>query len=119
CAASAGFLSSLIAPPGCDCDIIPRVDASRVNQRDERIVCLLLLSGCAPDEANNLSIPAVRNRTDAARTRKLKKAAERGVFVFIVGICGDETQTGRPLITHPSCETPNVSLSFSGNYPLV
>jgi hypothetical protein len=79
----------------------------------------VLLSGCAPAKANKVSIPAVRNRTDAVRTRKLKKATERGVFVFIVGICGDETQNGRPPITHPSCETPNVSPSFSGNYPVV
>jgi hypothetical protein len=95
------------------------VDASRVNQPDEAVLCVLLAGCGASARANNVSIPAVRNRRDAARTRKLKTAAERGVFVFMVEIFGDETQTGRPPIPHPSCETPNVCLSFSGNYPVV
>src|SRR5213083_1720206 len=80
---SAGYLSVLTAPPGCGCGIIPTLDASRVSQRDERIVCVLL-SGCASGaRANKVSIPAPRNRRDAARTRKLKKAAERNFFIFI------------------------------------
>src|SRR5881409_3132188 len=90
---SAGYLSVLTAPPGCGCGIIPKVDASRVSQRDERIVCVLL-SGCAPAKANNVSIPAVRNRRNAARTRKLKKVTGRGFFVFIAKDLGGESQTG-------------------------
>src|SRR2546430_6884027 len=81
---SAGYLSVLTAPLGCARGSIPTLDASRVSQRDERIVCVLL-SGCASGaRANSVSIPAVRNRRDAARTRKLKKAVRRNFFIFIV-----------------------------------
>src|ERR1700704_2534534 len=63
---SAGVLSSLIAPPPAerrDGEPIPRVDASRVSQRDELVVCLLLSGCCATDTtASRASIPAVRHR---------------------------------------------------------
>src|SRR5439155_5954381 len=88
---SAGYLSVLTAPPGCG--IIRKVDASRVSQRDERIVCALL-SGCALAKANNVSIPAVRNRRNAARTRKLKKVTGRRFFLFIAKDLRGESQTG-------------------------
>ena len=90
---AAGYLSSLTAPPGCARDSIPTLDASRVSQRDERIVCVLL-SGCALAKANNVSIPAVRNRRDAARTRKLKKVTGRRFFIFIAKDLRGESQTG-------------------------
>src|SRR5436305_5541813 len=80
---AAGYLSSLTAPPGCAGDSIPTLDASRVSQRDERTVCVLLSGGCAAAKANSVSIPAVRNRRNAAKTRKWKKAAEREFFIFI------------------------------------
>src|SRR5207253_2453513 len=72
---SAGFLSSLTAPPlvekRFDSDSVPRVDASRVSQRDELVVCVLLSGCCASGtRANKVSIPAARHRRDAARTRK-------------------------------------------------
>ncbi|MEY2519056.1 MAG: hypothetical protein QOF24_815 [Verrucomicrobiota bacterium] len=85
---SAGFLSSFTAPPlvaeRCDGDAMPKVDASRVNQRDELVVGLLSSRGCATDtKASRVSSPAVRHRRDAIRTRKLKKAARRKFFIFI------------------------------------
>src|SRR5258708_2011066 len=77
---------------------MPTLDASRVSPRDEPVVCVLLagdhtrtlvagrvsrgdepvvcvlLAGCgAPGRANGVSIPAVRHRRDAIRTRRLKK----------------------------------------------
>src|SRR5437762_1947790 len=109
---SAGYLSVLTAPAGRDCDSIPTLDASRVSQRDERIVCVLL-SGCAPAKANNVSIPAVRNRRNAARTRKFKKAAGRGFFIFIAKDLRDESQTGHlPATRDAKCR------SLSDNYPV-
>src|SRR6266446_3044439 len=100
----AGYLSSLTAPLGCARGSIPTLDASRVSQQDELIVCVLL-SGCASGaRANSVSIPAVRNRRDAARTRKLKKAAGRGFFIFIANDLGDESQSGHYRLR----ETPNV-----------
>ena len=81
-----------------DGDSIPRVDASRVSQRDELVVCVLLSGCCAPARASSVSIPAVRHRRDAARTRKLKKAERWEFLIFIAavlaGVLGDEAQTG-------------------------
>src|SRR5436190_3476665 len=108
---AAGYLSSLTAPPGCARDSIPTLDASRVSQRDELVVCLLLFSCCATGtRANSVSIPAVRNRRNAARSRRLKKAARRTFFVFMAKDLGGDSQTGHL----PSRETPNLSISFSG-----
>src|ERR1700674_2690702 len=86
CARSAGFLSSLIAPPlveRCAGDCIPRVDASRVNQRDEPVVCVLLAGSCAGARANSVSIPAVRQRRDAISARRVMKAERRTFFIFM------------------------------------
>src|SRR5207253_8736617 len=58
-------------------------DLSRVSQRDELVVCVLLPGCSAPARANSVSIPAVRNRRDAARTRGLKKADSEMEFFFI------------------------------------
>src|SRR5436190_18132040 len=109
----AGYLSSLTAPPGCARGSIPTLDASRVSQRDERIVCVLLSGCCAPAKANNVSIPAVRNRRNAARTRKFKKAAGRGFFIFIAKDLRDESKTGHlPATRDAKCR------SLSDNYPV-
>src|ERR671919_1202884 len=92
---STGSLSTLMAPARAAecCDCIPRVDARRANQRDELVVCVLL-SGCGPAKASTASIPARRHRRDAARTRKLKKAAGQEFFIFIAKDLRDESQTG-------------------------
>src|SRR5438874_11668287 len=90
-------------------------DASRVNQRDERIVCVLL-SGCAPAKANSVSIPAVRNRRNAARTRKLRKAAGRGFFIFMAKDLGGESQTDHLPV---NVRHQIVLCSFSDNHPVV
>src|SRR5437764_9669913 len=73
---------------------MPTLDASRVSQRDEPVVCVLLPGGDAPAKANSVSIPAVRHRRDAIRIRKLKKAKRREFFIFIAGVSGDEAHAG-------------------------
>jgi hypothetical protein len=105
----------LTAPPRCARDTIPRVDASRVSQSDERIVGVLLPASCAPAKANNVNIPALRNRRNAARTRKLKNVARRKFFVFMAKNFGGDSQT-RHL---PPRETPNLYFSFSNNQSAV
>ncbi len=47
--------------------------------------------------------------------RKWKKAVRRIFFVFMAKGVRGESQT----LTCPSCETPNVSFSFSDNHPAV
>ena len=73
---------------------MPTLDASRVSQRDEPVVCVLLAGCGAPARANSVSIPAVRHRRDAIRIRKLKKAKRREFFIFIAGVSGDEAHAG-------------------------
>ena len=84
CGRSAGFLSSLIAPPGCDRDFIPRVDASRVSQRDERIVCVLL-SGCAPCEGEQGKHPCREEQERCGEDSEVKESCGAWSFCFHSG----------------------------------
>src|SRR5688572_11776016 len=115
CPCSAGFLCRGAAPlpPAVwalgapECWIaggIPKVDASRANQRDEGVVCPSFSRCCATvPNANKVSIPAVRQRSNATRARNLKKAARREFVIFMAEDFGRRA-TNRYL---PVCEAQN------------
>ena len=106
---SAGYLSSLIAPPGCDRDSIPRVDASRVSQRDERSrLCVVvgLLRACEGEQSEH---PCREAQERCDKDAQVEESCAAEVFCFHGW---GYPETNHKPVTCRSCETPNVFVRF-------